>query len=137
MLVWVFIIIAFCIAFSLQIANYTTSLDGNSIQICKMQWFWNRIQFWQMKFMTPCLRLYFSCYFDLFKLHDMISMSSVVLIHDNCIDVLTMMMEIRIMTMMMMMMMKYKLSCRQPDYRALWRWLPFELNHKIVHSILY
>ena len=53
--------------------------------------------------MTPCLRLYFSCYFDLFKLHDMISMSSIVLIYDNCGDVLTMMMEIRIMMMMMMM----------------------------------
>ena len=65
-----------------------------------------------MKFMTPCLRLYFSCYFDLFKLHYIISMSSIVLIYDNCGDVLTMMMKIRmmmamimLMTMMMMVMM--------------------------------
>ena len=58
-----------------------------------------------MKFMTPCLRLYFSCYFDLFKLHDMISMSSIVLIYDDCGDVLTMMVKIRILMMKIRMMM--------------------------------
>ena len=66
-----------------------------------------------MKFMTPCLRLYFFCYFDLFKLHDIISiisMFNIVLIYDNCGDVLTLMMMIRMVMIRLMMMMMMMIS---------------------------